>query len=304
MTRKTTDEVLKSYSTLKVIYGSSHYDHTYRYTTDDLLGDWEKDYYGPIPNFYVGGLRNLGCLKEIEEIIVKDGALGLLRFFRTFPEVPSWLRTMFYIRNSLAGIVPVSWRNNIVVYEDHFSEAPLSRNELVIHGVLAKGVCCFENFEKSLVKCLKENEIHKVHVILRTPLKMEGYFDEDETYGINEFLNILMSKVKGSADVTFYKLDDIEKIKFSNSYYLPIDSSHVICSGLSSEITMYTKGAIRYGHVNKFERNISFNDNYGLSVVEKPSIGSHRPLIDRVESEMLTATNAYTDLDIALLLLT
>ncbi|EQC52202.1 hypothetical protein M901_1609, partial [Bacteriovorax sp. DB6_IX] len=45
MTKRNTENILNIYSTLKMIYGNSNYDHTYRYLTDDLLGNWEKEYY-------------------------------------------------------------------------------------------------------------------------------------------------------------------------------------------------------------------------------------------------------------------
>lgn len=304
MTKKSTDEVLKSYSILKVIYGSSNYDSTYRYTTDDLLGNWEKEYYSPIPTLLIGGLKNLGCLKELDEILVKDGALGVIRFFRMYPEVPNWFNTKFYIKRNLAGLIPKAWESHIVIYDDWFKGSEVSRNELVIHGVLAKGVCCFENFSKDLSSCLERNQIHKIHVILRTPVKMEGYFDEDETYGLNEFLNILMGKVESKTMVNFYKLDDIEKINFSNSLYLPIDSSGIVSSSLSSEVTMFSKGAIRYGETMETKQDVVFNENYGLSILGSEGIGAHRSKIEKIESEMASAVNSYTDLDIALLLLT
>jgi len=305
MTNRNSEKVLEIYSILKTIYGNSNYDHTYRYLTDDLLGNWEKEYYGPIPSFLVGGLKNLSCLKEVDEILIKDGAMGVLRFFRTFSSPPKWLETQFFIKKSLAGLVPKEWNSNVKVFEDYFLDTHKERESLVVHGVLAKGVCCFENFSNQLDQALKCKSLKNIHVIVRTPVKMEGYFDEDETYGLNEFLNILTSKTNGKIETTFYKLDDIEKIDFSKSLYLSIDNSDILHSGLSSEISMYSRGAVPVGYseTSSSHEKVLFSECHGISVVDY-DLGDKLVLLEKIETEYADSVNSYTDLDLANLLLT
>lgn len=81
-----------------------------------LLGQHAERYFSPYCSAFLFEMKSLHAITYFSPLIVRDGAMSLMKFFYDNPQPPSE-STLVGINDSLRGLVPSAWIKNVFTYK-------------------------------------------------------------------------------------------------------------------------------------------------------------------------------------------
>lgn len=84
--------------------------------TKCLLGQHSNKYFSPFCAAFLFEMKSLGALSYFSPLVVRDGALTLLKFFYDTPK-PINSSTLLIVNDALKNLIPTSWANNVLTYK-------------------------------------------------------------------------------------------------------------------------------------------------------------------------------------------
>lgn len=87
-----------------------------------LLGQHSKRYFSPLRTAFLFEIKSLAALTYFSPLLVRDGALTLLKFFYDNPQ-PSNETLILIINDKLKTLVPANWVNNVLTYKFNSDKA-------------------------------------------------------------------------------------------------------------------------------------------------------------------------------------
>ena len=84
--------------------------------TKCLLGQHANKYFSPFSAAFLFEIKSLGALSYFSPIIVRDGALTLLKFFYDNPRPPN-NSSLLVVNDALKNIIPANWADRVLTYK-------------------------------------------------------------------------------------------------------------------------------------------------------------------------------------------
>lgn len=237
-------------------------------------------YYSPLCPAFLNLFNNTSELNCFKSIMVRDGALGIHRFFFENP-LPNKCRTKFLIHFSLSKMVPSPWIEQVEFY-DHFYNIPSEKKEkekLLLIVTIDKNHSLLEDVA-SFCKSIESMPTtpKKVECLI---LDSDNRDNEEENLTGHSFnfirsLSDALSSL-GISDVSFVNWSTVENIPGLNEYvfydfnkynYLYADSyilHFLLTRGASPLLPMTPRK-------EKKENVLYLSKNHGVQV-----LSDHRP---------------------------
>lgn len=292
------ESILKDIAKIRRIYESNAYEKSDLHFLVDLLGNGFGDYYSAVPAIYLKGLKRIEAIANFENLLIKDGVVGLISFFSKFQTPPNDFKTKMYIPLKFSFLVPLSWRSKIVHFEYYFKNKE-NREKLFVYGSVGKFLNDTNSFKKKMKEITDSNKYKEIDVVLKTPLKLEG-IDFDEVYGLGEVLNSIIDL---GLNVKFRNAYDFNLANPSEYDLLQFDYENIIYFTSSFEEQLYQNGLVNILNSDLENEKIQLSNYHGLSIFNAKVDYANEDLASKIYSKVFNSEYDLHEIEVARLAL-
>ena len=227
----------------------------------------ETLYYSPLCPGYLHLFNNVSELNQFKSIQVRDGALGVHRFFFENP-APNGCKTKMLVHSSLSRLVPASWIDQINFYEHYFEPPTVKQNpnKMLLIITIDKLHCTLE--EVNSFKSLLNGDVNLPQKVECLVLDSDNR-DYDEAHFTGHSFNFIRSLSNAFQDlkineVSFVNWSTVMNISTINEYmYYDFNDNNYLYADSYILHFMFTRGATPLRTVKN--RNIRDESSFQLS---------------------------------------
>lgn len=185
----------------------------------NLIGHHARAYFSPLRAVFLFEMKSFDFISYFSPILVRDGAMTLLYFFKNFP-TPLNDQALLLIDIKHSDLIPISWRNQVLFYHYQKSNSISKYNSkkidqlVFLTSAFGEKHCTLDYLKNILSSAQQYYDLSKLEVIC-CPLVSSNNLDLVATDVLIEHHCRLISEIQ-SATNNFATIKSLQKLECSN----------------------------------------------------------------------------------------
>lgn len=283
--KQSVSDILKNFDKeQRYLFSSSDiWTNTYKSSSDysDYLFPHSKSYDSLLNPMFLHELKSKESLCLFKQVLVRDGLLGAIVFFRENPSPAEGMDTVLYINKNLISTVPAAWRAHCDFYENiklDLDNKHTGTPQVYIVFNESEDFSSQSEYEKKIEMIFeyfdKKDEFPNVIFV---PINRNFLIKEDSCGGSLSLYRKLKTGLKYFPDSSCIKWESISELKVNNSFFMVANQNNFHISDDYIDFFFLSRGA------TPLDRNYSVNENrtiiqlspfHGVSILDASEVKS------------------------------
>jgi hypothetical protein len=220
-----------------------------------MISPHGKSYETPFPAFLSYQLKSLQHLNFFDVVLLRDGALPLVKFFLSH-RTPNSISSRLLIHEDLAYLVPIGWKEQVYYFRSYQDNPSRSSDTLFLYGSLDRYASPLNFIEKNL--SMVELGQYKDYYLLPSIAQVDS---EEKLHGLDHYYFKIITKITQKfPNLEAKNWNDLKQFEFSKLHLHPISDT-------------------RFWIADSYVEHIALSQGAQLAIVKKPQY----EIIERVK---------------------